>query len=206
MIRAKHHPLVFGFFKIFARLKMKSHFERMHIVGQFPQDDASVLLIANHTGWWDGFWALILSTQYFKRKYYFMMLEKELAKRWLFAHSGGFSIAHKAKSMVESLNYAADLLKQKNNLILMFPQAKMHSLYRSSFSFGSGVARITKQMPSTTHIYFLASLIDYFDHPKPTLYLYVEAYKGLEQDAKALELAYNEFIEKRIEQHKKMEF
>ncbi len=206
MIQAKHHPFVYGFFKLFTRLKMKSHFERVHIIGEFPQDDASVLLIANHTGWWDGFWALILSTRYFKRKYYFMMLEKELAKRWLFSYSGGFSIAHNAKSMVESLNYAASILTQKNNLVLMFPQAKMHSLYRREFSFANGVSRITKQMPDTTHIYFLASLVDYFDHPKPSLYLYLEAYKGLDKDAKALELAYNCFIQKCIDQHKKMEF
>ena len=193
MIYAKHHPLVYSFFKLYTRLKMKSSFNSVKVVGDVDTTNNSVLLIANHISWWDGFWALHLSLNIFKKKYHFMMLEPELKKRWLFSYSGGFSIAHGAKSMIESLNYTADLLQDKNNLVLMFPQGKLHSMYHDDFKFQKGVERILQKTPETK-VVFLATLIDYFEHPKPDVYFYMQEFKSENRSSFEIENEYRTFF------------
>ena len=74
-----------------------------------------------------------------------MMLESELRKRWIFSYSGGFSVAHGSRSSIESLNYSADLLQNNSNLVLMFPQAKMHSIYNDNLKFERGIEYIAKR-------------------------------------------------------------
>jgi len=204
MIRAKHNPFVVGFFRLFTFLKMKQSFHSIKMDAKVDVQNKSVLLIANHTGWWDGFWALFLSTNVFQKKYHFMMLEPELRKRMLFNYSGGFSVAHGSRSSIESLNYSADLLRDTGNLVLMFPQAKMHSIYNDNLKFERGVEYILKKCETKPSIVFLAALVDYFEHPKPDVYFYISEYEGQNQDVKSIEMAYNQFIQGKVELHKQM--
>jgi len=204
MIRARHNFLVYGFFKLFTKLAMKNAFHQVKIDNNITAGCNSILLIANHLGWWDGFWALFLSTKIFKKNYHFMMLESELKKRWLFQFTGGFSIAHRAKSMVESLNYTAQLLKNPANLVLMFPQAKMHSIYNHNFKFEKGIERVLLAPNEYTKLIFLVSMLEYFDHPKPDLYLYLQEYTAADKSTKAIETAYNQFITNKFNEHAKL--
>ena len=201
MIYAKHHPLVYSFFKLYIKFKMKSNFNSIKFVGDVDVTNSSVLLIANHISWWDGFWALHLSLKFFKKKYHFMMLEPELKKRWLFSYSGGFSIAHGAKSMIESLNYSADLLKDRKNLVLMFPQGKLHSMYHDDFHFQKGVERILEKTPETK-VVFLATLIDYFEHPKPDVYFYMQEFESENRSSVEIEKEYRAFFKASVERQK----
>jgi len=132
------------------------------------------------------------------------MLESELRKRWIFSYSGVFSVAHGSRSSVESLNYSADLLHDTNNLVLMFPQAKMHSIYNDNLKFERGVEYILKKCETKPSIVFLAALVDYFEHPKPDVYFYISEYEGQNQDVKSIEMAYNQFIQSKVELHKQM--
>ena len=133
-----------------------------------------------------------------------MMLEKELRKRWLFSLSGGFSIAHQSKSIIESLNYAGELLKSPKNLVLMFPQGKMHSVYSDEIQFEKGIEYIIKKSGNHLKVVYLVSLIEYFDHPKPDLYLHISESNTKSFDYKNLESDYNSFLNSCICQHKKM--
>ncbi len=173
-------------------------------MGDVDVRNNSVLLIANHTGWWDGFWALYVSYSIYRKKYHFMMLEPELRKRWLFNYSGGFSVAHGSRSSIESLNYTAELLKDSGNLALMFPQAKMHSIYNDNLKFERGVEYILKRCEVKPKIVFLATLVDYFEHPKPDVYFYLGEYEGENLDAKSIEIGYNNFIQSKFKLHKNM--
>lgn len=131
-----------------------------------------------------------------------MMLEKELRKRILFSYSGGFSIAPGSRETIESLEYAGSLLTKSDNLVLMFPQGKLHSIYHDQFSFQKGVEKIIKHAPEAK-IVFMASLIDYFDHPKPDLYFYLQNYEG-PANSEAIEASYREFFRKHTQHHKEM--
>ena len=72
------------------------------------------------------------------------MLEEQLKKNWFFQYTGGYSIKKSTRSVVESLNYTAELLENNKNLVLMFPQGKIQSMHRSEFVFEKGIERILK--------------------------------------------------------------
>jgi len=204
MIKASHNPLVYRFFKIYSTIKIRNNFNKVHIIGDVDVLNYSVLLIANHISWWDGFWTLHLCMNKLNKKFYFMMLENELRKRWIFSLSGGFSIANRAKSMIQTFNYSIDLLNDSNNLVLMFPQGKLNSLYNDEFIFQRGVERIVEEAQNTKVI-FQASLVDYFDHPKPDLFLYLKEYNSVHYKVESIQQAYSEFYKTCIEQQKRME-
>lgn len=204
MIKAHHNSIIYSFFKIYTALKIKKNFNAVRIIGNIDVSDHSVLLIANHVSWWDGFWVLHLCMNKLNKKFHFMMLEKELRKRWIFSYSGGFSIAKGAKSMIESLNYSIDLLKDTNNLVLMFPQGKLQSLYQDEFKFQKGVERIIEKSRGTK-VVFMASLIDYFEHPLPDLYLYLQEYNSENSTIAEIEKSYRNFFKSCVENQKLIE-
>jgi len=204
MIKASHNALIYRFFKIYSSIKIKNNFNKVRIIGDVDVLNHSVLLIANHISWWDGFWTLYLCMNKLNKKFYFMMLENELKKRRIFSLSGGFSITQRAKSIIQTLNYSIGLLKDKNNLVLMFPQGRLHSLYNDEFNFQKGVERIVEKSQNTKVI-FLASFIDYFDHPKPELFLYLKDYESDNYKTECIQQSYREFYKTCIEQQKRME-
>jgi len=53
MIKAKHHPLVYGFFRHFAKSAVNSHFHQVIISGETNIKNHSVMLLSNHISWWD---------------------------------------------------------------------------------------------------------------------------------------------------------
>ena len=204
MIRARHNFFVYNFFKIYNKINIRRNFNEVKVIGDVDVANHSVLIIANHVSWWDGFWVLHLCMNVLYKKFHFMMLENELKKRPLFSLSGGFSIAKGAKSIVESLNYSSELLKDKGNLVLMFPQGKLHSIYNNEFKFEKGVERIIEKSPQSKLI-FMATFIEYFDHPKPDLYIYL-----VEQNADTLlkndlATAYSGFFNQCLDTHKSLE-
>ncbi len=54
-----------------------------------------------------------------------MMLEEQLRKRMYLNKSGGYSVRKGSRSILKSLDYTAELLKEKKSLVLMFPQGKI---------------------------------------------------------------------------------
>ena len=133
-----------------------------------------------------------------------MMLEEELRKNWFLQYTGGFSIKKESKSIIETLDYTAELLSDKNNLILMFPQGNIKSIYQNKFVFEKGIEKILQRTKNDIQIIFQANLIDYFANAKPNAFLnrhhYTGAWNGTE-----IENAYNTFYNKCLKQQAKKE-
>ena len=137
---------------------------------------------------------LYLNMKVFKKKYHFMMLEEQLKKHWYFNYTGGFSVNKSAKSVVETIQYSAELLSHPGNLVLMFPQGKIGSIHKRTINFEKGVQKILERTDrSKVQIVFLVNSIDYFVNMKPVLYHYITEYTGSETDYLALERNYNAF-------------
>lgn len=205
MIKAVQNPFIVAFFKLYTRMKMKKNFNKIIVdSNNIEVNDKSILLIANHISWWDGFWALLLSDTVFNKRFYFMMLESELKKRWIFSYAGGFSIARNSRSTIESLDYCSALLNDRNNLVLMFPQGKMHSVYNDKLLFNRGIEKIAAKANANFKTVFLASMVEYFDHPKPDIYFYLEEFQGDNFTVSEIEAAYNSFIQKKVALHKQL--
>lgn len=203
IIKAKHNPIIHQFFKLYTRWIIKQNFSSTHIVGEFEDRNLPILLISNHVSWWDGFWAFYLNINLFKRRFYFMMLEEQLRKYWYFNYSGGFSIKKKNRSSLESLNYAAELLADRNNAVLVFPQGAIFSQHNQLIRFEKGIERILKNKNQPLQIILLVNLTDYFSNKKPSLYQYIKEYNFKQSEIISIEEQYQAFYLKCIEYQSK---
>lgn len=133
----------------------------------------SILLLCNHFSWWDGFWAGQLAHIYLDRKFYIMMQEDHLQKRMFFNYLGGFSINRQSKEVVQSLQYAAELLNNPENLVTVFPQGALVSNHAEDIDIERGIGYIVKKVKGKCQIIYYSALIDYFESLKPSVYLHL---------------------------------
>lgn len=199
MIKAKHHPVIYPLFKALTRYLLKRNFSSTHIEGVFVDAGKPVLVIANHVSWWDGFWLIHLNLKMLHRKFHFMMLEDQLKKHWYFRYTGGYSVKKRSRSIVESINYTTELLQNSQNMVFMFPQGEINSLYNNSMQFEKGIQRIVGQCPEDVQVLFVANLVDYFSNPKPTLFMYIKSYSGKSLKENSVESEYNNFYNKSLD-------
>ena len=198
MLKSRHHFIVYPFFQHYTRYLLKTRYHSVSIENHFDDNGNAVLLIGNHVGWWDGFWAMYLNLKVLKRKFHFMMLEEQLMRYRFFNYTGAFSVDKGSRSVVESIRYASELLNDSKNMLLMYPQGRLHSMYEHHFQFEKGIERILKNRERKVQVVFSANLVDCFTEPKPSLSIYTENYEGA-FTVEALEQAYNDFYTRCLE-------
>ncbi|MBN2861893.1 MAG: lysophospholipid acyltransferase family protein [Bacteroidales bacterium] len=191
--RATHHFFIYPFFQFYSLWKIKRHFRKVSLIGEFTDKNLPVLLVTNHFSWWDGFWAMYINLKLFHRKFYFMMLEDQLIKHMFFNKTGGYSIKKGSKSIVETIDYTVSLLSDGKNLVMLFPQGEITSMHISSVIFEKGIEHIMKKINSKIHLVFLVNMVDYFSDPKLLLNMYFTEYKGLDYSTETLQEEYNRF-------------
>jgi hypothetical protein len=195
MITAAPHRLGRWFWETFAKLAIKLRFrELIYIPEGKIKTDQSILLIGNHISWWDGFWPLEINRRHWRKKYHVMMLEEELRKRLFMRRGGAFSIRPGHRSVADSLNYTASLLESRNNLVLIYPQGKIHSIYEQEIRFLPGIERVFQQVKGDFRVVLFATLLDYGSFSRPTIRFYTKTYQG-ERNTSALNADYQQFID-----------
>jgi 1-acyl-sn-glycerol-3-phosphate acyltransferase len=129
--------------------------------------DKSVLLIANHFSAWDTIILFWINHKLLKKKFHVMMLERTAKKEQFLKYAGGFSINKTSKDMIHSLDFAAKLLGDPANLVLIFPQGKIYSNMVSEVIFEKGIMQVIKKAAGTFQLIFAATFIENFDNLKP---------------------------------------
>ena len=204
ILKAKHNWFIYNFFKGYTLWRVRRQFKPVKLLGEFHDKQMPVLLLSNHISWWDGFWALYINLKILKRKFHFMMLEDQLRKYWFFKYAGGFSVNKKSRSSLETLEYAADLLTDPKNMVLLFPQGEIESIYSRNFRFEKGLERIIKAKENNIQCLFLAFFIDYFSNPKPGIYCYLEEYDNPGFNATTIQNHYIEFYNRCLDKQVKL--
>ena len=194
MLTANHHRFIYPFFQYYTEYLLKRRFHSVQIFGDFEDRGLPVLLIANHIGWWDGFWAMHLMLKVLHRKFYFMMQEDQLLKYRFFNKTGAFSVRKSSREALQSLSYASSLLEESSNMVLIYPQGQLHSLYNSDFHFQRGLGRLIEGKEGKLHLILSANMIDYGEYPHPSLSIYIKEYQGT-MKLDALEKGYNVFYQ-----------
>jgi 1-acyl-sn-glycerol-3-phosphate acyltransferase len=174
MIKARHLFWQTNFFKVYVPLILRWDFSRVICMNQPPLSDEPILLIGNHFSWWDGFIAHHINRKFWKKRFHVMMLEQELSQRMFLNKAGAFSINKGNRSILETMNYTADLLKNPKNLVVIYPQGKIQSLYNRSFSFGKGIRYLTERSDLNFRVVNYLAVVDYFSSRHPALYLYFQ--------------------------------
>ncbi len=193
MIKGSHHWFLYPFFVWYGRMRMKRHFKKIVISGSTPAENLPMLIVSNHFSWWDGFFIASLNREKFYKKFHVMMLEDQLKKNWFFQHTGAFSVRKNSKSIVESLNYAAELLQNPENLVTYFPQGKFESINQGKLHFEKGVEWLLKNLKNEVQVIFVANQVDYFERAKPHLFMHFETYDYRGKNLQEIEDDYNAF-------------
>lgn len=153
-----------------------------------------LLVVGNHFSWWDGFIQHRLNRTFFHRRQYVMMLEDQLMKNPVLAHCGAFSVRKNSRDMLESLGYAAGILSDPGNMLILFPQGRIESLYKESLEFQSGLDYLFRRIPNEFGIVMNVNLVDYGSHSKPSLRICFHCRPGSDfRSGRELERAYNDF-------------
>ncbi len=147
MIRANKKKWAHIVYKLYLNRLFKTHFHSFNLVGEVPAiDNNSILLLSNHSSWWDGFFTYFLNEKYFNKNYFVMMLEHKLKELYFFNKIGAYSINQgNPKDIIKSLDYSAELLQDKNNLVNIFPEGKMTYNFTNSFNAKKGVLKVVEK-------------------------------------------------------------
>jgi len=198
MIKAKPNPISLWFYSSYFRVLQKIFFRQISVITQsvFPEGQ-SVLLLQNHFSYYDGYWSMYLCHKIFRRRFYVMMLEEQMARRLFLARCGVFSVRKNSRDLAESLNYAAQLLQNPQNVVTIYPSGEIISHHSQNFTFQRGFARLAADNNHCL-IALAVVLVDHFSSARPEIRIYLENYLG-EKTASSIENAYHMFYQSCIE-------
>jgi len=159
----------------------RRHFHAARILGKRPETDPElpILLLPNHSTWWDGFFVYLLNKKLFARRPYLMMLEEQLARYSFFARLGAFSINPQSPASVrKSLEHAAAILRQPStsrSLLCIFPQGELLPWGRRPLEYKRGLEVMLKVYGDKVNLLPLAIKTEFLNERLPeALFLFGE--------------------------------
>ncbi|WP_235969853.1 lysophospholipid acyltransferase family protein [Pedobacter planticolens] len=131
--------------------------------------------MCNHFSFLDGAMALYLSKKVFAtndrlKTFQVMVLKGQMKKRKWLKYLGGFSVAPGSRSINESLAHAREVLSKPGNLLLLYPQGNLESMYVRKIVFQDGINQILPRVEGDCQIIWTSILIEYFESFKPSLH------------------------------------
>ena len=204
MIKASHNKWYELFFHRYINVILKRHFHEINFNPFNIEKHKSTLILANHISWWDGFFMLNVNLRYIHKKIHVMMLEEELSRRKFLSKIGAYSIKKKTRGVIESIKYTKELLEDPDNLVVVYPQGEITSLYQHDISFQKGIFSMFKNNDFTNNavhyqLIMAATMIDFASNPKPTVMINLKEYdmsKSL--NAEEIEKKYQAFYRNAI--------
>ncbi len=170
MIRAQHRLWADIIFQPYLTWLFKRNFHEIQLLGILPKipDDLPVLLLPNHSTWWDGFFVYLLNKKIFHRTAYLMMLEKQLSKYKFFTKIGAYSIEpENRRSIIESLEYTVELLNQEMPLVSIFPQGQLLPWDTRPLGYKRGVEWILRKYRKSVTVLPLAIRTEFLGEKRP---------------------------------------
>ncbi len=180
MIRNQKNFFIRWILHYYTRWIVGRHFHEILFNAIEVDQSKSVLLIANHFSFWDSLILYIVNLKLLKKKFHVMVREDTTIHLKHLKYGGAFSINKKSRGMLESLDYAAELLNDPKNLVLIFPQGKLYSNFVNQVNFEKGVMKIIEKAEGRFQLIFAVTFVQYFKHKKQsaTVYLKNEEYTG----------------------------
>ena len=172
MLEAKKSWWFEQVFQIYNRnlLKRRFHSFRVLRLDNFVNVNSSIIYV-NHSSWWDGLVAFEISKA-LGADSFIMMEEKHLRKLFLFRKLGAFSVDREnSRQAFKSLNYAANLLKEKPlRTLWIFPQGEILPNDLRPLHFYSGLARIIERVGNCSAVP-LAIRYEFLNEYKPEIFV-----------------------------------
>jgi len=173
MIYPKNNRLIYSFFQRYIPFIIRRNFKGVNFNSVEVDQSKSVLLLANHFSWWDAFLLYFVFAKLSGKKLHVMVLENTMKKQWFFKYIGAFSVNKTPHGAIDALNYAAQLLNDPKNLVLIFPQGKLCSNFVNEVQFEKGVMKIMDQAAGRFQLIYAAAFVENLQYEKPTANVYL---------------------------------
>ncbi len=173
MIRAQHRLWADFIFQPYLTWLFRRHFHTIQVLGALPEipSHLPVLLLPNHSTWWDGFFVYLLNKRIFQRTAYLMMLEEQLSKYKFFAKLGAYSIEPKHRQgIVESLEYTVEVLNQGTPLVSIFPQGELLPWHTRPLGYKRGIERILRAYGKQIAVLPLGIRTEFLGEKRPKVF------------------------------------
>ncbi|GAA0361645.1 lysophospholipid acyltransferase family protein [Bacillus horti] len=149
--KSKWFNFIFYRYNLYYLLRRNFHSIRVRGEVDLEHKDQPVLYVMNHCSWWDGLIIYHVTQSLSTLQHYMMMDEKQMNHYGFFKRIGTFSIDKSSgKGIIESLQYAVDLLHEENqygNGIWIFPQGEIYHLEDRPLRFYNGVGYVLERSP-----------------------------------------------------------
>ena len=132
-----------------------------------------VLVVSNHTAWWDALVVLVLLSRVLGVDGYAMMDARNLRRLPFFGLVGGFGVDRRTPGDGEAaIQYAAGLLSGPGRVVWMFPQGAERRAGVRPLGFKPGSALIARARPEA-RVVPVALRYEHAHRERPELYLSV---------------------------------
>jgi len=192
MIYPQKNRLVHWFFHHYILRIVKGNFKQVNFTPIAVDKGRSVLLLANHFSWWDGFLLYYINHKVFGKRFHVMVIEETVRKVSFFKYMGAFSVVKNSRDVLTSLNYAAELLNNPDNLVLIFPQGKLYSNFTGTVNFEKGLLNIMQGASGKFQTVFAATFIEGMQYKKPSINVYLTNADSNITDLNQLQQAYQQ--------------
>lgn len=168
--------LEWGMIQYVSKLAQR-RFHRLHIAGAQHVRAArgSVLLVVNHVSWWDGLIFLLSNRGHFGRAVYAAMSEQGLRQYPIFRRVGAFSLPQQTTgaSLLHSIRYAHQILREPNTLLLYFPQGEQRHESCRPLRFADGIGAILRTCPPHFPVTVIPAALHYtfLEQARPEVFL-----------------------------------
>lgn len=149
MIPARKTRLLGGWFARHAQTRLRATFGTVRVRGLEVLREATargpVLVVSNHTSWWDPLVAIVLCARVLKVDAYALMDARNLRRLPFFAHVGAFGVDLDDRADgARAIRYAASLLATPGRVVWVFPQGRERPITERPLSFEAGAAAIAR--------------------------------------------------------------
>jgi 1-acyl-sn-glycerol-3-phosphate acyltransferase len=196
MIRNKKNFLTQAILHVYTQSLIRRTFHEFLFNTIEIDRDKSILLVANHFSFWDALIMYKVNRMMLKKKFHVMVREDTTIHLHQLKYGGAFSVNKNSRDMLESLNYAAELLNDPKNLVLIFPQGKLHSNFVEQVHFEKGLGRIIEKAGETFQLIFAATFIQYFRSKKPSITVYLSRQEHAGKTLEELQNAYQQHFDR----------
>jgi 1-acyl-sn-glycerol-3-phosphate acyltransferase len=151
-VTAPPHPLAAAVFARYTRRLTANHFAAVHLGGAALDDDPGgaarrFLLVANHTNWWDGFLAVLLS-RHLGLHFNILMEATHLDRYWVFKRVGALPMHRdSAPAAYADLVRAAGCLRRDQSSLWVFPQGRRQPAGAAITATERGAAELALAAP-----------------------------------------------------------
>lgn len=183
MIVASHKKWADSIFELYLSGLFRKHFYAIHLFDPLPDitPDKPLLILPNHSSWWDGFIIYLLNKKRLHRKIYMMMLEGQLKRNSFFRLLGAYSIdPNRMKEVRRSLQYTLDLLNRRHehSLICFFPQGELLP-WHTPIRFGKGLEYILHRIENKIQLCYLGIRIEFLQEQHPEVFMELSQLKTI---------------------------